>query len=554
MADTTIPDKSLVAFLDVLDKGNSRVAERYPGDSAAPPAGAHRLRRRAPVQGRTPRRSSASSRCARSRTYAPDAATFAEAHRPRSAPLAARGLPARRRQADARAGRGFPDRLRGRLRQPPRRRGGRPRAAPPPSEVAAGMAAGTLPPFIGIRIKPLTEELERRSLRTLDLFLTELLEQHRRHAAAELRRHAAQDHGARAGRRRSRRRATRSRTGSTSPTGTLQLELMVETTQSIFAADGRVGAAAPASPRAGGRIVAAHFGTYDYTAACDITAAHQQMRHPACDFAKHVMQVAFAGTGVWLSDGATNIMPVAPHRGAERSRRQQRDNRAAVLARGGCTPTRPALARHRLLPGLGSAPGAAADALRRGLRVLPRRPRRRVGAAEELRRTRPRRRRWSATCSTTRRPGRACSTTSCAAIELRRDHRRRGGRDDRAHARRAARPIVREDSGGAPGLEHDRHRRGQRRERLRRFPQHRHDVGFHMAAADRHARHRADFEVGPVLVGILVVRGRQRDDAGQLAAGRQRQDPEFQRRATAAAPDRGCCCAARRPREAAGQA
>jgi hypothetical protein len=34
------------------------------------------------------------------------------------------------------------------------------------------------------------------------------------------------------------------------------------------------------------------------------------MRHPACDFAKHVMQVALAGTGIWLSDGATNVMPV----------------------------------------------------------------------------------------------------------------------------------------------------------------------------------------------------------------------------------------------------
>jgi hypothetical protein len=41
------------------------------------------------------------------------------------------------------------------------------------------------------------------------------------------------------------------------------------------------------------------------------------MMHPACDFAKHVMQVSFAGTGIWLSDGATNIMPVGPHRAAE---------------------------------------------------------------------------------------------------------------------------------------------------------------------------------------------------------------------------------------------
>ena len=38
------------------------------------------------------------------------------------------------------------------------------------AEVAAGLAAGTLPPFIGIRIKPLNEDLRARSLQTLDLF------------------------------------------------------------------------------------------------------------------------------------------------------------------------------------------------------------------------------------------------------------------------------------------------------------------------------------------------------------------------------------------------
>ena len=42
------------------------------------------------------------------------------------------------------------------------------------AEVAAGFAAGTLPPFIGIRIKPMSDELHARSLRTLDLFVTTL--------------------------------------------------------------------------------------------------------------------------------------------------------------------------------------------------------------------------------------------------------------------------------------------------------------------------------------------------------------------------------------------
>jgi len=80
-------------------------------------------------------------------------------------------------------------------------------------------------------------------------------------------------------------------------------------------------------------VVAAHFGTYDYTAACSITAAHQHMLHPACDFAKHVMQVALAGTGIRVSDGATNIMPVGPHRaapGGALSQAQRDENTRAV--------------------------------------------------------------------------------------------------------------------------------------------------------------------------------------------------------------------------------
>src|SRR6187455_333168 len=42
------------------------------------------------------------------------------------------------------------------------------------NEVAAGHANGTLPPFIGIRIKPMSAELHTRSLRTLDIFTTTL--------------------------------------------------------------------------------------------------------------------------------------------------------------------------------------------------------------------------------------------------------------------------------------------------------------------------------------------------------------------------------------------
>ncbi len=99
------------------------------------------------------------------------------------------------------------------------------------------------------------------------------------------------------------------------PHGSLRCELMIETPQSILAEDGSV--ALPALLAQGrGRIVGAHFGTYDYTAGLTITAAHQDMRHPACDFARRVMQVALAGTGVWMSDGATNVLPIGPNRPA----------------------------------------------------------------------------------------------------------------------------------------------------------------------------------------------------------------------------------------------
>jgi hypothetical protein len=84
---------------------------------------------------------------------------------------------------------------------------------------------------------------------------------------------------------------------------------MIETPESVL--DGSGACAIPRFLEAArGRCRGAHFGTYDYTASCQITAAHQHMTHPACDFAKHMMQVSLAPTGVWMSDGATNVMPV----------------------------------------------------------------------------------------------------------------------------------------------------------------------------------------------------------------------------------------------------
>ena len=115
------------------------------------------------------------------------------------------------------------------------------------------------------------------------------------------------------------------------PAGRLELEIMVETPQAVVNARGE-SSVLQLVEAAGGRCVAAHFGTYDYTASLSITAAHQHMEHPACDFARQMMQVSLAGTGVWLSDGATNELPIPPHREADRTLtgREIEENRAAI--------------------------------------------------------------------------------------------------------------------------------------------------------------------------------------------------------------------------------
>lgn len=93
------------------------------------------------------------------------------------------------------------------------------------------------------------------------------------------------------------------------PAGRIRFEVQVETPQAILGADGR----APVAQfiHAGqGRVSSLHYGTYDYSASLGIAAAYQSMEHPAADHAKNVMQLAVAGTGVHMSDGSTNILPV----------------------------------------------------------------------------------------------------------------------------------------------------------------------------------------------------------------------------------------------------
>ena len=166
--------------------------------------------------------------------------------------------------------------------------------------------SGTAPPFFGIRFKNLERPTRRRGLRTLDLFIGELagtgglpdgfvltlpkvtsIDQVE--AMVEIASGLEAAHGL--------------------PAGRVKFEIQIETPQSILGPDGRA-LVAPMIHAAAPRVTGLHYGTYDYSASCGIAAEYQSMEHPAADHAKAVMQVAAAGTGVHVSDGSTNVLPV----------------------------------------------------------------------------------------------------------------------------------------------------------------------------------------------------------------------------------------------------
>ena len=171
--------------------------------------------------------------------------------------------------------------------------------------VARAVADGTAPPWVGIRVKCLEAAVRDRGIRTLDIFLTALCQAGDLpvglvltlpkvtfpEQVAAMARLCGEFEKAR----------------SLAP-GRLGFEIQIETTQAILGPDGTA-TVARLIDAAGGRATGLHYGTYDYSAACGVSAAHQSLDHPAADHAKAVMQTAAAGTGVRLCDGSTNVLP-----------------------------------------------------------------------------------------------------------------------------------------------------------------------------------------------------------------------------------------------------
>jgi DNA-directed RNA polymerase specialized sigma24 family protein len=194
-------------------------------------------------------------------------------------------------------------------------------------ELAKSFLEKTITPFCGFRTKSFQAETRNRAARTLDLFLTNLLEKTggvlpenfvvnlpkiTRAAEVEALAKLLDEF------------ELKNKLG-----GTIQIEIMIETPQAILSDAGEI-VLRSLVEAGGGRVSSAHFGAYDYTASFGISGAHQHLGHDACDFARQMMQIALAPVGVRLVDSVTIEMPVPVHKGENLSEKQKKENKSAV--------------------------------------------------------------------------------------------------------------------------------------------------------------------------------------------------------------------------------
>lgn len=196
-------------------------------------------------------------------------------------------------------------------------------------ELARSVMAGSRDPIVGIRIKSFTPASVKRAIRTLDLFVTNLARctggaipasftvtlpkvSHSAEVKALVDILAALE------------------TALGLKPQSLGIELMIETPHALVSSDGRF-VLRSLVEAAKGRAVAVHLGAYDLLAALGVTAGDQRLEHPACDFARVVMQTSLADTGIDIYDGATTVLPLAAHRSASGLSYHQRAANVAVV-------------------------------------------------------------------------------------------------------------------------------------------------------------------------------------------------------------------------------
>lgn len=190
------------------------------------------------------------------------------------------------------------------------------------NELAKSFKENTITTFCGFRIKSFQTETRNRAVRSLDLFLTNLLKKTdsklpenfvvtlpkvKFKEEVEILDKLLKEFEKQ----------------NKLKKGEILVEILIETPEAILNMQDLVLASK-------GRCIAAHFGAFDYTSSFGITANHQHLRHEACDFARNMMQVSLAPLGVRLSDSVTTVMPIPIHRDKNLSIQQIAENKLAV--------------------------------------------------------------------------------------------------------------------------------------------------------------------------------------------------------------------------------
>lgn len=160
--------------------------------------------------------------------------------------------------------------------------------------VRQGAAEGILPPFLGIRLRPLNGATRDRALRTLRFFLQAVAY----HLPADFRVTLPKVE-----------RPEEVAELATELRGRAWIEVLVETPPILSRLREIREAAA-------GKLLGTHLGPYDLLASMGVAAPFQSLRHPACTLARTRMLMAYSGTGVDVVDGPTKILPIGEDREA----------------------------------------------------------------------------------------------------------------------------------------------------------------------------------------------------------------------------------------------
>ncbi len=198
------------------------------------------------------------------------------------------------------------------------------------NETNRAMEQNLLPPFFGIRVKSLSRKTQLRSIRTLDLYLTKLLQLSggilpnnfvitlpKVSAVNEISTFVSI--------------LDSLERKSSLEQNAIGLEFLIETSSAFFNPQGDF-VLPKLLEAAQGRCLSIHFGAYDYTANLGIAAHHQDIRHPSCELARQLMLLAYADKSVRLVDGVTTTLPIEKFKHSpELTTEQLNENRRIIF-------------------------------------------------------------------------------------------------------------------------------------------------------------------------------------------------------------------------------